>query len=519
MTVEQTDGPPSGEPAGAARSVPCPVTCPEDPAAVARSLAGAERPWFWFDGETAAPGEPRVSTLGVASELRIAEPGGEREFLAGLRAEHPEPGGDRGAGLHHGWVVALGYEFGVTLMGLDPLPDAVPAAFALRVDGVLAVDHESGTAELRGDAAALAELLGELPGAPGAALAEPNAGSGASPAPPRLDRVPYLGFHPYFGSDRPERSETTVRAEERDAAGPRPTWRSTETAYAEEVEACRSAIRDGDAYVLCLTDTAEVPGDFDPLGLFLRLRERGGAVRGGVVVAGDRALVSASPERFLSVRDRRIRTHPIKGTRPRDVSPERDAELRAELAADPKERAENLMIVDLMRNDLSRVCGPGTVSVERFLDVETHPHVHQLVSTVAGMLRADADVFDAVEACFPGGSMTGAPKRRAVEILAALERGPRGLYSGCFGWVDDGGDAELAMTIRSIELRGIAARGVRAADGTRDAGAPGTGTSATGTGSARVGAGGGITVDSDPERELGEKELKAAPLLAALGYS
>lgn len=203
--------------------------------------------------------------------------------------------------------------------------------------------------------------------------------------------------------------------------------------------------------------------------------------------------MSASPERFLSVRARRIVTHPIKGTRPRGATPEADTALAAQLANDPKERAENLMIVDLMRNDLSRVCELGSVGVEGFLRVETHPHVHQLVSTVGGRLRADRDIFDAVEACFPGGSMTGAPKRRAVEILRALEGAPRGLYSGCFGWVDDGGDAELAMTIRSVELRGGA-----------------------GTSVALVGAGGGITADSDPQRETAEKHLKAAPILAAL---
>jgi anthranilate synthase component 1 len=152
------------------------------------------------------------------------------------------------------------------------------------------------------------------------------------------------------------------------------------------------------------------------------------------------------------------------------------------------------MIVDLMRNDLSRVCEPGTVTTRGFLRVETHPHVHQLVSTVAGRLAQGCDVFDVIEASFPGGSMTGAPKRRAVELLAALEDGPRGLYSGCFGWIGHGGDAELAMTIRSVELRDFASP----------------------CGTATVGAGGGITADSDPFAEEQERVLKAAPLLALL---
>uniref|UniRef100_UPI003A85DEEF anthranilate synthase component I family protein n=1 Tax=Leucobacter sp. BZR 635 TaxID=3378705 RepID=UPI003A85DEEF len=255
-----------------------------------------------------------------------------------------------------------------------------------------------------------------------------------------------------------------------------------------------------DAYVLCLTDTVERETELSPLELYERLR--GGAVRGGVISIPGRALVSASPERFLSVRDGTVSTHPIKGTRPRGQSPEQDSALAAELAADPKERAENLMIVDLMRNDLARVCEVGSVRVERFLAVETHPRVHQLVSTVAGELRADLDVCDAIAACFPGGSMTGAPKRSAVEILAGLEAGPRGLYSGCFGWIDDSGDAELAMTIRGIELRREPS----------DGGAWGDGATAR----AFVGAGGGITIDSDPVAERRERDLKAAAMLAIL---
>ncbi|WP_336991485.1 anthranilate synthase component I family protein [Leucobacter sp. VD1] len=423
---------------------------PSDAAEIARVLAASGRPWAWFDGAAAAPGEPRVSYLGVAAGLRIAESGLEREFLAGLRAA---PGGVMAPGLESGWAVALSYEFGLALLGLDPISgiaaDPAPPALALRLDGVLAIDHERGTVEARGDTAQLAALL-----------------------------------------DSCASSDRAVHACAGEHAG---AWRRSDAEYAAEVEACRSAIRDGDAYVLCLTDTAQASGDFDPLDLYLRLRESGGAVRGGVIVAGERALVSASPERFLSVRGQRIFTHPIKGTRPRGTTPKTDNALAAQLANDPKERAENLMIVDLMRNDLSRVCATGTVAVEGFLRVETHPHVHQLVSTISGELRAGHDIFDAIAACFPGGSMTGAPKRRAVEILRALEGGPRGLYSGCFGWIADSGDAELAMTIRSIELRGSAGKGV-----------------------ALVGAGGGVTADSDPHRETAEKHLKAAPVLAAL---
>ncbi|MBO1902895.1 anthranilate synthase component I family protein [Leucobacter weissii] len=422
-----------------------------------------------------------VGRLGAAGELRIAERGCERDFLSALRGDAD-------------WVVAFGYEFGVALLGLDPALDDAAPAFALRTGVELVLDHDRGEAELRGPSeAALDAWLARC----GASLREdpvlraeiaPWEGDPAVQSPPELQPPPEL-------HDPPELFER------------RPSWRRSAAEYEDLVERCRTRIRDGDAYVLCLTDTAEIRGPrADPLDLYLRLRESGPAVRGGVIVAGERALVSASPERFLSVRGDGIRTDPIKGTRPRGATPEADAALAQELAVDPKERAENLMIVDLMRNDLSRVCVPGTVAATGFLRVETHPHVHQLVSTVSGRLAGNLDAVDAIRACFPGGSMTGAPKHRAVEILAELEGAPRGLYSGCFGWIDRSGDAELAMTIRSIELRELGAVG--------SVELRGLGGSAP---RARVGAGGGITVDSDPARERAEKSVKAAPLLRALG--
>ncbi|WP_232299744.1 anthranilate synthase component I family protein [Leucobacter komagatae] len=436
---------------------------------VARALSRTGAPWFWLDGEAAAPGEQRVSYLGVASEVREAIAGEEKAFLAALRSGHARPA-EQGRGFSSGWIVALGYEFGVALLGIDPDPDDAAAAFALRVDAVLALDHVSGAASISGDPAAVRQLCELLAPESSVAAVAPAISAAASTA----------------------------------GAATEPAWRSAD--YGGAVEECRSAIRRGDAYVLCLTDSAEAETARTPLELYERLR--GGAMRGGVIALPDRALVSASPERFLSVRALpdeagfTVATHPIKGTRPRGETPERDAELARELAADPKERAENLMIVDLMRNDLSRVCAPGSVRVERFLEVETHPRVHQLVSTVTGQLESGRDVYDAIEYCFPGGSMTGAPKRSAVEILAGLEAGPRGLYSGCFGWIDDSGDAELAMTIRGVELRGELpqADALRAPDAVR----------------ALVGAGGGITIDSDPAAERRERDLKAAAMLAIL---
>ncbi|GAA1319147.1 hypothetical protein GCM10020360_10840 [Nonlabens tegetincola] len=361
------------------------------------------------------------------------------------------------------------------LLGVDPHPDDASPGFALRADAVIVVDHEAGTCEIVGDPLAAAPLR-QLLEAPDGAPRPPANASRTAPTP------------------RPE--------------GLGRGWRNAD--YIGAVEQCRSAIRRGDAYVLCLTDTVESESAKSPLELYEGLR--GGAVRGGVIALADRALVSASPERFLSVRalpgegGLAVSTHPIKGTRPRGDTPERDTELAEELAKDPKERAENLMIVDLMRNDLARVCVPGSVRVDRFLAVETHPRVHQLVSSVSGVLAGGSDSFDAIASCFPGGSMTGAPKRRAVELLGELEPGPRGLYSGCFGWVSDGGAAELAMTIRGVELR----------RGEPGGGEPG-GEAWTGARwRALVGAGGGITIDSVAADELAERDLKAAAMLANL---
>ncbi|SDQ34815.1 chorismate binding enzyme [Leucobacter chromiiresistens] len=475
-------------------------------AELARRFSADGAPWFWWDGGGAAAGEERVSILGIASEVRRAAPGEEHEFLERMRRESgavaadEAHGGASGAfpqrrGFGGGWAIALAYEFGAALLGIapdpapgfapgpvlgvarDPAPGvapdpephpgfapdvASPVAVALRCEVVVAVDHDANAVELRGPSREAIDAW--------------------------LDRH---GRHL-----RPVAAEGVAEPESAPARrhdpGDAPRWRRSDAEYAEAVEQCRAAIRAGEAYVLCLTDTAEVPGACDPVEIYERLRAAGPPMRGGILDAGSHALVSASPERFLSVRGRRVATHPIKGTRRRGGSGRADRELAARLAADPKERAENLMIVDLMRNDLSRVCEPGSVRVDRFLDVETHPHVLQLVSTVSGALARGAGVWDAIAAAFPGGSMTGAPKRRAVELLQRIEGGPRGFYSGCFGWIDRGGDAELAMTIRTVELH----RGDRPV--------------------ARAAAGGGITIDSVAASEVSEKHVKAAALLEAL---
>lgn len=272
---------------------------------------------------------------------------------------------------------------------------------------------------------------------------------------------------------------------------PRPaTARHGVAEYIGLVQECRAAIERGDAYQLCLTTRFTAHRPADPLAVYRRLRTATPAHHGGFIRVGERMLLSASPERFLEVSDGTASTSPIKGTRPRGVTPEEDAALAAELQADVKERAENVMIVDLMRNDLSRIGVPGTVRVQRLWEVETYPAVHQLVSTVRVRLRSDATVGDLVEAAFPAGSMTGAPKESAMSILHRLEGAPRGVYSGCFGHVGLDGRVDLAMVIRSIVIDAE---------------------------QAYVGAGGGITWLSRPEAEAAEVAVKARAPLAALG--
>lgn len=281
--------------------------------------------------------------------------------------------------------------------------------------------------------------------------------------------------------------------------------RHTPDEYAALIERCRDAIRAGDAYQLCLTTrftavpvtaeasrtTAVAPAAvFDPVVAYRRLRAAHPAHHGGVVRVGGRALLSASPERFLEIGGGELRTRPIKGTRPRGATPADDERLARELAASEKECAENVMIVDLMRNDLHRVCEPGSVVVERLLEVESYPAVHQLVSTVAGRLASAVTIGDVLDAAFPAGSMTGAPKLSAMTILHDLEGAPRGVYSGCFGWIGRDGAADLAMVIRSIVCE---------------------------PGGASVGAGGGITWRSVAADEVAEVGLKARGPLAALG--
>jgi para-aminobenzoate synthetase/4-amino-4-deoxychorismate lyase len=241
-----------------------------------------------------------------------------------------------------------------------------------------------------------------------------------------------------------------------DAAGavigaPQPTV--DQPSYETSIAAVLAHIQAGDIYQANFTFAAHVALHGDPLSAYARLRDRARAGYGGIVWTGTHWLLSFSPELFFSLRDRQVLARPMKGTATRARDPAADATARAKLAADPKQRAENLMIVDLIRNDLSRLATPGSVSVPSLFRVETYPTVHQMVSDVAATLPDGTGAVDVLRSAFPCGSITGAPKIRAMQIIDALEAAPRGAYTGSIGFIAPDGEAAFNVAIRTLALR------------------------------------------------------------------
>ena len=259
--------------------------------------------------------------------------------------------------------------------------------------------------------------------------------------------------------------------------------------YLSAVEKAKAHIYAGDAFQIVVSQRFEIAADPDPLDVYRVLRASNPSPYMYLLRFDDMAVVGSSPEVLVKVENGRALMHPIAGTRPRGATPEEDARLADELLADPKERAEHVMLVDLGRNDLGRVCRPGSVDVINLLQVERYSHVMHLVATVVGDVRDDLTALDVLTACFPAGTLSGAPKVRAMEIIESLEPTRRGVYGGIVGYVDVGGDMDTAIAIRTVVLRG---------------------------GRAYVQAGAGIVADSDPAFEDQECRNKAAAVIGAV---
>jgi para-aminobenzoate synthetase len=443
-----------------------------DPEVAFASLYGESEHAFWLD--SSRPGvRGRFSFMGDASgplSEVIEHQAGEGEPLLDRLQERldrlrPAEIPDLPFEFNCGFVGYLGYELKSECGYESPHNSEHPDAALILCDRLLAFDHQEKATYLL-----CLHKLGE----------EEAAESWLSTTSAKLDALPASGS----GESR----RTLPAVVRRDSPDP-PHPARTKEQYLADIETCLQHLRKGDSYELCLTNQIQMELNVDPLDLYLSLRRANPAPFAAYLRLGDLAVLSSSPERFLRVsEDGEAEARPIKGTSRRGTTGEEDEELATTLAADEKNRAENLMIVDLLRNDLGAVCAVGSVEVPEMMAVESYETVHQLVSSVRGRLRPGADATGAIRSCFPPGSMTGAPKRRTTEILDALEGAPRGVYSGAIGWLGLGGAADLSVAIRIVVLAG---------------------------GRATVGAGGAIVLDSDPEREYEEMLLKAtAPLRA-----
>lgn len=450
-----------------------------DTAAAFRALFGDAPAAFWLDSSRADTPSARWSFMGdasgpLAATVTYDAATGEliRRDRSGMRAE----AGDifaylerarRGtpsdtppspfAGGHVGW---LGYELQAECGSAVRRRADTPDAFFIQADRFIAVDHAAARTYL----VALAGRHEE--GRANAWLRRVEARLGdlrpSEPAPLRCRHAPPIEF-------RLDRDRET---------------------YLADIAQCLEWIGEGQTYQVCLTNQLRCTAEIDPLDLYCILRRLNPAPYAAFIRWPGGAALSASPERFLAVDGQgRVETKPIKGTIRRDADPARDAVLAESLARSEKDRAENLMIVDLLRNDLSRVCQIGSVEVPSLMAVESFATVHQLVSTVRGRLRPECSGVDLIRAAFPGGSMTGAPKLHTLKLIDRLEARARGIYSGALGWIGDDGAMDLSIVIRTIVAQG---------------------------GRLSIGAGGGIVADSRAEAEFDEMLLKARALIHAI---
>jgi para-aminobenzoate synthetase len=460
-------------------------------------LFGSSPSCFWLDSSLAQAGLSRFSFLGDGSgalsetlTYRVGDAGVEIRDASGVQlaegsafdvlerrlSERRLPA-DAGLPFDFtaGYVGYLGYEMKADC-GADAAHRArTPDAMWIFADRMIAVDHETGLAYLlachdgsdglhaaaRGWLDKTARRLAEMAASAGQPV-EPGAGHAPTA------RAGSGGFESPVPADRLVRDQPS---------------------YEADVQECRRQLILGESYEICLTNRLHLPFDDDDLAFYLRLRQANPAPYAALLRGAGITVFSSSPERFLRIdRDRRAESKPIKGTAPRHPDPEQDARIAEELATSPKTRAENLMIVDLLRNDLGRLCEIGSVAVDRFMAVESYATVHQLVSTVSGQLKPAVGVVECVRRCFPGGSMTGAPKLRTMEIIDRLETEARGVYSGVLGYFGLSGGADLSIVIRTAVRQGN---------------------------TLSIGAGGAVVLDSSPEGEYEEMLIKAATPLRA----
>lgn len=408
---------------------------------------------FWLDSASGA----RFSFMGAASRVMRAWPDriefdgevlqpGVFAWLADALTERVEVP-DVPFGLTLGWVGYLGYELKAECGGARVYESVDPDAVLMYVDRTIVFEQDE-TYLVSTDRDWITETAALL-----AALPEPE------PVRPVV--------------------ATQVRA------------RHSRDKYLKMIEACQEAIRGGESYEVCLTNMVSAQADIDPWNAYRLLRKHSPAPYGAYLRLGDIAVLSSSPERFLQIlSDGTVESQPIKGTRPRGATQAEDLVLRKDLATNEKDRAENLMIVDLVRNDLGRHAVVGSVEVPAIFQVETYATVHQLVSTIRARLRPDVSPVHCVQSAFPGGSMTGAPKIRTMEIIDELEEGPRGVYSGVLGYFSMTGHIDLSIVIRTLVVR---------------------------QGEVSFGVGGAIIDPSEPGAEFDETVVKATAMLRVLG--
>jgi anthranilate synthase component 1 len=462
----------------------------ETPVGVYRKLAGDRPGTFLFESAENGRSWSRWSFVGAHSAAALTAVDGELVWTGDVPAELPT-GGDPLAALRAvveelrseplpglppltgGMVGYLGYDVVRRLERLPALTEddlQLPELVMLLATDLAAVDHHEGTITLIANAInwdASDERVDEA----------------YDDAVARLDRMT---------AQLAAAASSTVAVYR--PGEPEFTRRRSPSEHHAAVEEAKEQIRAGEAFQVVVSQRFEAECRSDPLDVYRVLRATNPSPYMYLLrlesVAGERFdIVGSSPEALVTVRDGKATTHPIAGTRWRGATEEEDLFLEKELRTDEKERAEHVMLVDLGRNDLGRVCEPGTVKVHGFFSVERYSHVMHLVSTVTGTLRADCNAFDAVTACFPAGTLSGAPKPRAMEIIEQLEPTRRGLYGGIVGYLDFAGDADTAIAIRTALVR---------------------------DGIAYVQAGGGIVADSDPVAEDTECLNKARAVLSAV---